>query len=144
MSYSPDISPVPAPLWGVNLRSVLSRTQWRKLRESVIEERSLRCETCGQQQSEPRDIAAHEEWTYDTATAPAVAKLTGIHLSCWLCHAVEHFGATTNMVASGEVGRFAVEDAIAHFCRLNSIGRAEFEAHHNEAFAEWSRRNGME
>lgn len=144
MSYSPDISPVPAPLWGVNLRTALSRTQWRKLREEVIAERGLRCETCGQTQSEPRDIAAHEEWAYDLAADPAVATLTGIHLSCWLCHAVEHFGATASMVASGEVGGFAVEDAIAHFCQRNGVDRAEFDARHLVVFEEWSRRNHLE
>jgi superfamily II DNA/RNA helicase len=144
VSYSPDISPVPAPLWGVNLRSALSRTQWRKLRDEVIAGRCLRCETCGKPQSEPRDIAAHEEWAYDTARDPAIAKLTGIRLSCWLCHAVEHFGATTNMAASGELGRFAVEDAVAHFCQRNGVGRPKFEARHRTAFDEWSRRNGLE
>ena len=144
MEYRPAINPVPAPLWGVNLRSALSKTQWRKLREGVIAERGLHCQTCGQRQSEPRDLAAHEEWAYDTTTKAAVAKLTGINLSCWLCHAVEHFGATTNLAAAGDIGRFAVEDAIAHFCALNGVGRAEFEAHHKAAFAEWSQRNELE
>lgn len=144
MSYSPAISPVPAPLWGVNLRAVLTKTGWRKLREGLIAERGLRCETCGQLQQETKDIAAHEEWDYDTSSNPAVAKLTGIKLSCWPCHAVEHFGATKSMAASGEVGAYAVEDTIEHFCRLNGVGKAKFEAHHEAAFAEWARLNGLE
>lgn len=144
VSYQPEISPVPAPLWGVNLRAALTRTQWRKLRDEVIAERGLRCETCGQQQAEPRDISAHEEWTYEIGASPAAAALTGIRLSCWLCHAVEHFGATTNMASSGEIGEYAVEDAIAHFCRRNGVGRAAFEIHHSQVFAEWSHRNSLD
>ncbi len=136
MTYSPAISPIPAPLWGVNLRKVLTRTEWRKVREGLIAERGLKCETCGGVQYETKDIAAHEEWEYDTSGSPAVAKLTGIRLVCWPCHAVEHFGATKSMVASGDLSDFAIEDTIAHFCRLNGVGKAEFDAHHQKAFAE--------
>lgn len=144
MSHSPAINPVPAPLWGVNLRAMLTKTEWRKLREGLIAERGLKCETCGRVESESKDIAAHEEWDYDTSATPAIAKLTGIKLSCWHCHAVEHFGATKSMAASGEVGAYAVEDTIEHFCRLNGVGRAEFDAHHEAAFAEWSKLNSLE
>ena len=135
---------MPAPLWGVNLRAVLTKTEWRKLREGLIAERGLRCETCGRLEQEGKDIAAHEEWDYDTSNTPAVARLTGIKLSCWHCHAVEHFGATKSMAASGELGAYAVEDTIEHFCRLNGVGRVEFEAHHEDAFAEWSTLNGLQ
>lgn len=136
------IDPVPKPLWRENLRHRLSQTQWRKLRAQVIEERGLLCETCGKVEALSKKIAAHEEWRYDTSTSPAVAYLTGIKLSCWLCHAVEHIGMAHELATSGAVPH-ALHVAIAHFCALNHVDRAAFERTKDAAFAEWHRRNAM-
>jgi hypothetical protein len=129
---------VPAPLWRVNLRHRLSQSEWKKLRASVIAARGPRCETCG---AAPAKLSAHEDWAYDTSVAPAVAKLVDVRLSCWLCHAVEHIGFTYELAHNGVP--HALDAAIAHFCRRNRVGRAEFEAHKDEAFVEWRRRNTL-
>jgi hypothetical protein len=129
MVYRPAVSLIPRPLWQANLRKILTRTQWKKIRSEALEKRGCRCETCGKEEPESKRISAHEEWDYDTSKSPAVAKLTGIKLSCWHCHAVEHFGAVISMTQNGELGEKAIEDTIAHFCRLNSVNRETFEAH---------------
>jgi hypothetical protein len=134
MTYSPSVNPIPRPLYGRNLRKILTQTQWKKLRAGVLEERGLRCETCGKEEAESKRLSAHEEWEYDVSQTPAVAKLTEIKLSCWHCHAVEHFGAIGSMALGGELSAQAVDDTIAHFCRLNRVGIPEFEAHALEAF----------
>lgn len=139
MSYKPSVKMVPGPLWGMNLRGALGKYRWGKLRRSVIQGRGLRCATCGKTETESKRIFAHEDWQYETAADPAVARLIGLKLSCWFCHMVEHFGAVTNMVRSGELTAQAVEDVIAHFCRLNRVGQEEFDTHLAEAKAEWSR-----
>ena len=135
------IDPVPRPLWTENLRHRLTQTQWKKLRQSVIAERGLTCETCGKVEVESRRISAHEEWRYDTSTEPAVAYLTGIKLSCWLCHAVEHIGFAHQLSLTGVP--HALEAAIAHFMKLNGVGRDVFEEHKDAAFDEWHRRNAL-
>lgn len=137
MSYKPSICMVPAPLWGMNLRGRLPKSRWRKIRQGLIQERGLRCQTCGKTETESKHIFAHEEWEYVTTSSPAVAHLKALVLSCWHCHAVEHFGATQNMVLSGELTAQAIEDTIEHFCRLNQVGRDAFDVHRAEARAGW-------
>lgn len=137
-----DIEPVPKPLWHENLRHRLTQAQWRRERAKVIAERGLVCESCGKVEALSKKIAAHEEWSYDTTTTPAVARLLGIKLSCWSCHAVEHIGMAHELATSGAVPH-ALDVAIAHFCTMNGATRAEFEAHKDRVFAEWHRRNQL-
>jgi hypothetical protein len=145
MSYKPAIRMVPRPLWGMNLRRLLPKSRWSKIRQGLIAERGLKCQTCGKVETESNHIFAHEEWEYETTRSPATARLSGLKLSCWHCHAVEHFGATVNMVhGSRELTDRAIEDTIEHFCRLNSVGPNEFHAHLAEAKAEWSRLNRLD
>src|SRR5215472_8642607 len=128
MSSKSAIRMVPGPLWGKNLRRMLPKSQWNKIRRNAITERGLECQTCGKIETESKRIFAHEEWEYDTGPTPAMARLKGLKLSCWHFHAVEHFGATGNMVRSGELTERAIEDTIRHFCRLNGVRRNEFQA----------------
>jgi len=137
------ISPVPLGLWGINLRKVMKQTQWRKIRANIIAERGMKCETCDKALEQSRDVKAHEDWEYDTSKDPAVARLTKIILSCWHCHAIEHFGATKNMVAKGQLTQRAIDDTVAHFCKINKATVEEFENHHNEVFARWSEMNEL-
>ncbi len=141
MNYSPHVEPVPAPLWGVNMRSYMTKYEWTKFRKGIIAERGQKCETCGVE-VESR-IQAHEDWEYDVLKVPAVARLKRIALSCWLCHMVEHFGALNMMVRNGELGSEAIDDTIAHFCRLNGVDKKAFEKHHDEAFEVWEKQNGL-
>ena len=137
------VGPVPKPLWNENLRHRLTASAWRRLRQEVLAARGPRCETCGVEVAEAKRVSAHEEWRYDTSSSPAVASLLGIKLSCWLCHAVEHIGMAHELAISGAVPH-ALDAAIAHFCRLNGVGRDVFEKHKDEAFAEWHRLNALE
>ena len=138
------ISPVPLPLWGANLRKIMKQSEWKKLRKNLIEERGMKCETCGKAIEKSGGIKAHEDWVYDISKSPAVAHLTKITLSCWHCHSIEHFGATKNMVASGELSQQAIDDTIAHFCELNKSTVTEFHQHHDEIFERWGKMNKLE
>jgi hypothetical protein len=130
---------IPAPLWGINLRQELGKTRWNKIRKHIIAERGLKCESCSKVETESSRIYAHEEWEYKTKGKSGVASLRGLKLSCWHCHAIAHFGRTRNMVLSGELTERSIEDTIKHFCRLNGIGRDQFETHLAAAETEWMR-----
>jgi hypothetical protein len=144
MPYKPAIRMVPLPLWRKNLRHMIPKSRWQKIRQSLLQERGLQCQTCGKAETEGKRIFAHEEWEYETTRSPAIAHLKGLALSCWHCHAVEHFGATGNMVGSGELSPQAIVDTIEHFCRVNRVGRDAFDAHGAEARAEWNRLSKLE
>lgn len=141
MTYSPSINLVPKPLHFRNLRKILTQTQWDKIRKQLIAEHGNTCQVC---KADVKKVSAHEEWEYDTTSTPAVSRLTGITLSCWHCHAVEHFLNTGLLVQSGRLTQQALDDTMAHFCRLNRVGLNEFEAHLAEAYAEWERLNALE
>jgi hypothetical protein len=137
------VAPIPFPLWGQNLRKIMKQGEWKTIRKSLIEERGLTCETCGKVIEKSRDIKTHEDWVYDISKNPAVAHLTKLILSCWHCHAIEHFGATKNMVASGLLSQRAIDETISHFCNLNKATPEEFRKHHDDVFEIWSQMNEL-
>lgn len=67
---------------------------------------------------------------------PAVARLSGITLHCWLCHGVEHYLLAQKLAALGyeEQERLIVQ----HFCEVNGADEDAFAAHLSEAMAAWS------
>jgi hypothetical protein len=141
MTYSPSINLVPKPLHFRNLRKILTQTQWDKIRKPLIAEHGNKCQVC---KEDVKQVYAHEEWEYDTAPTPAVSRFAGITLSCWHCHAVEHFLNTGLLVRSGSLTQQALDDTVAHFCRLNGVGPKEFEAHLAEAYAKWENLSALE
>ncbi len=139
--YSPHIHLVPVSLWKQNMRALMSQHHWTKFRKALLENDGLTCRTCGKQEAESRKLSAHEEWHYDEETEPATARITDVALVCWHCHHVEHWGVTKSLVAQGQLKQSAIDDTIAHFCRLNDVGRIDFDAHEEHASQDWARRS---
>jgi len=134
-----SVRPIPAPLFGVNLRSFLGDHRWRKLRQSLLPEYCRQCQTCGSLVENSSKLHAHEEWSFDAAAEPVVAKVINIKFVCWLCHACEHFMHTISMVKDGTVGEEALQDVVAHFAKVNGVGTGLFDSHLNKAMKEWPR-----
>ena len=82
-NYRPHIQLVPAPLWGRNMRALMTRTEWRKLRLALLDRQGVTCATCGKEETSPHRVYAHEEWEYDETVEPATARITGVSLVCW-------------------------------------------------------------
>jgi hypothetical protein len=57
---------------------------------------------------------------------------------------LEHFGALENMVRSGELTRRAIDETVENFCRVNKVGRDQFNAHFVNAKVEWIRLSRLE
>jgi hypothetical protein len=133
-----EIELVPEPLWGVNLRSNLTQTQWKRVRQEAIA-RGVGdiCKAGGA----GLPLHAHERWAYDDTGA--VARLTGVGSVCRACHAVAHFRATQRIAAEKGYASM-VDDAIAHSCRVNGVVRKAFRAHSAAAFALHEQRNARE
>jgi hypothetical protein len=134
-----SVRPIPAPLFGVNLRSFLGDHRWRKLRQSLLPEYCRQCQKCGSLVENSSKLHAHEEWSFDTVAEPVVAKVINIKFVCWLCHACEHFMHTISMVKDGIVGEEALQDVIAHFAKVNGVDAGLFDSHLNKAMKEWRR-----
>lgn len=136
------VNPLPAQLWGKNLRSFMSKARWNENREALISERGSICGTCGREISDR--LQAHEDWVLDLSVNPPVAKLQRLALICWHCHMCEHFGRLNTLIASGALAITVRDEVIEHFCEVNNVGRPFFHSHYKEAMTEWERLSRME
>ncbi|MDL5054805.1 hypothetical protein QQ056_14795 [Oscillatoria laete-virens NRMC-F 0139] len=82
-------SMVPQPLWGRNLRTLLTKTEWDRIRSSVYDACGKRCTICGSAGSK-WPVEADEVWYYDDATnTQTLIAVVGL---CPSCHQVRHWG----------------------------------------------------
>lgn len=142
-SYSPHIQMVPVSLWRMNLRALATQTEWKHLRTKLLDLQGTICSGCGKVETATRRVYAHEEWEYFERVRSGTARLSSISLVCWHCHACEHWGCTNALVARGSLTRRAIDDTIAHFCRLNQVNEDGFRAHEAIAYTDWQRRSQM-
>ena len=103
---------VPSNQWGSNLRSILSRGQWNRLRKQSYAKAGHVCEICGAtgfQQGRNRAVECHEIWHYDDENR--IQRLDGVISLCPRCHQVKHLGRSLK-VGAGRV-------ALAHLMDVN-------------------------
>ena len=121
---------VPSTCFESNLRSVLSRSDWDKIRKSTYEKAGHVCEICGGKGSR-HPVECHEIWEYDDKSH--VQKLVGLQALCPKCHMVKHYGRTR------EQGLEQV--ALAHLCKVNNIDEHTAYQHVLNAFLVWENRS---
>jgi hypothetical protein len=134
------VSPIPKPLFGINLRKI-PKGGWGKIRQAAIQEHGNNCGTCGEKIT--NGLQGHEHWEYDTTSDPAIARIGAIVLQCRMCHDCEHFFRTLILVRNGAVSSDRVDELVQHFCRVNGVGPEEFNAHAVVAWNEWARLSAL-
>lgn len=132
MNLRLTIEMVPKTSWYENLRKLLPKSEWDRLRKSVYAQYDHRCAIC---YSEGR-LHCHELWLYDDTRH--IQKLVGFVALCPLCHQVKHLGFATMMAESG---RLDFERVVQHFMRVNRCSRADFEVFKENAFRQWEERS---
>ncbi len=126
---------VPRTCWYSNMRSLLPRAEWDRLRRQVYRDYGHRCGICGA----AGELHCHEVWSYDDAAH--VQRLQGYTALCAWCHHVKHLGHAQILA---DEGKLDLERVIAHFLQVNGCDRATFERHRAEAFARWNERSRHE
>jgi hypothetical protein len=126
---------VPQSCWYSNLRQVLPREAWDRLRRQVYTACGYRCAICGTR----GQLHCHEVWSYDDAAH--VQRLEGFQALCADCHHIKHLGHAGILASQGKLD---YERLVAHFLRVNQCDRATFERHQAEAFAQWEERSRHE
>jgi hypothetical protein len=116
-----EIEMVPTNTWGINLRSLLSRSVWDKYRKQCYKDANYRCEICGGKGSK-WPVEAHEVWEYDDINR--IQTLKRLISLCPACHEVKHYGLAT--VKGRE---FAV---INHLMKVNNISKKDAITHIQE------------
>ena len=121
---------VPDSCWYSNLRSVLPKEVWDKIRKKAYARAGGKCMLCG---APTARLEAHEQWEYDDEKG--VQKLVNVVAVCKACHEVIHIGRTQL------TGR--EREAEEHFMKVNGCTYAEYRkalGEANEKHRERSRR----
>lgn len=116
------ISLVPPALWGINLKKILSRGDWDRIRFAAFAEEPA-C-ACGAVPSGP-DRHGHEEWRYRRRGATATALLLGVRTACRKCHLAKHPGFVAVMTARGVFPRSLQGELERHYCAVNGCTPAD-------------------
>jgi hypothetical protein len=123
---------VPQTSWYSNMRSLVTRSEWDKIRKNAYAEYGHKCGICGASGK----LNCHEIWDYDDKTH--FQNLAGFIALCDLCHHVKHIGLAGILADQGKLDYDAV---VEHFMKVNDCNRKVFEQHKIEAFAQWRERS---
>lgn len=139
-STPPYIYPilVPKNLWGINLRNLLPREQWDKIRKDIYKKYAYRCSVCGCK-GQKWPVECDEMWTYDTDQQRpwrGTVIFSGLVALCPGCHQAKHFGKAC---VDGEENL-----AIARMCYLNGWSNEQVYQQAYEANSLWKERSEME
>ena len=130
MNTKLTIELVPSSTWGFNLRSMLSKSEWDKVRKSVYEKANNKCEICGG--VGPKwPVECHEIWHYEEQTK--TQKLCGLIALCPKCHQVKHMGRTMS-IGKGE-------QAKRHLAKVNGWSLQDANYYIEVMFEVWHRRS---
>lgn len=131
-----NIELVPSTQWYNNIRKVLPKKEWDKLRRQVYRDYNYKCGVCG---AENCRISCHEIWSFDDSKH--IQKLDGFIALCDDCHMIKHIGLAGILANEGKLD---YEKLIEHFLIVNECNREEFDIHRTEAFTQWMVRSSHE
>jgi hypothetical protein len=121
---------VPKTSWYNNVRALVDKLSWDRIRRQVYRQANYRCEVCGGRGPE-HPVECHEVWHYDDRTR--IQRLVRMIALCPACHQVKHIGF------AGVQGKEA--QARAHLARVNGWTLAQTDAYIDEAFLVWAQRS---
>lgn len=126
-NYKLQIELVPESCWYTNVRSIVTRSQWDKLRKECYTRAKHKCEICdgsGLSQGFKWPVECHEIWHYDDNKKHQ--KLIGLISLCPYCHKVKHPGLAS---MKGEMNI-----VINQLMKVNNISRLEANEYITESF----------
>jgi len=121
---------IPETSWYFNLRKVMLKADWDKLRRQVYAYFQHQCASCRRGHMQ---LHAHEVWKFNQRSK--VQKLVRLVCLCELCHGVEHMGHT-EMVGGSYQGR-----VLRHAIHTLGWTHKQFWARREAAFSKWQQRN---
>lgn len=120
MEFKLNFELVPDGCWYSNLRSILPKCEWDKIKKDAKNRSNGICSICGKKTDR---LDAHEVWSYDIEKG--IQKLENVVAVCKDCHSVIHIGYTQ---LKGNIER-----AEAHFMKVNNCSYAEYRQELNRA-----------
>lgn len=131
-----DVVLVPSTTFENNVRSLVKRSEWDKIRREVYHRADYKCEICGGV-GKRHPVEAHEIWEYDWVTM--TQRLVGLQALCPSCHRVKHLGFAFH--ANGGKFKWA---AIEQLKKVNNLSQTEADQYIEEVFEDWNQRSEYE
>lgn len=127
-----QIELVPQTAWYKNLRCVIKKPLWDKIRHAVYRRHNYHCGICGARGK----LNCHEVWQYDDSLH--IQKLLDLVALCDMCHYVKHIGFAGVLAQRGQLN---FELVVEHFKRVNNCSDEVFWKCYDEAFHLWQKRS---
>jgi hypothetical protein len=111
-----------------NVRSILPKSEWDRLRKASYKKAKYKCQICGDvgtNQGYNHPVECHEIWEY---RKDGTQYLKGLISLCPRCHQVKHIGRSMKV----GVGK----QAMAQLMKVNKMTKKEAEAYVGYAFQE--------
>ena len=121
---------VPKTAWFSNVRSMVAKADWDRLRKATYRAYRYRCGVCGGV-GERHPVECHEIWRYDDEKR--IQQLMGLIALCPSCHEVKHMGFANIQ------GRGAI--ATAHLAKVNGWTLPEADRYVQIQFDLWIQRS---
>lgn len=121
---------IPASSWFNNVRAVVTRSQWDKIKNAVASKAYFICEICGGV-GPKHPVECHEVWLYDDKNCTQT--LERMIALCPNCHQVKHIGYAHIS------GNFV--NAVKHFKKINKLTKIEAGKYISDAFSTWNKRS---
>lgn len=119
---------IPEHAFRQKARSLMSSSQWKQLKASVINRAQETCSICGAHTS---DLMTHDSWSYEEETH--TQKLLEVQAVCKDCHMVIHIGRTQKIGSEAQ--------AMEHFLKVNACSFKEYLKEMIRAKEELEKRN---
>lgn len=124
---------VPSTSFYTNVRSILPKSEWDRLRKASYEKAKFKCEICkdsGLNQGYKHALECHEIWDYK---ADGTQLLKGLISLCPKCHLVKHVGRA---IAIGKK-----KEVYNHLAKVNKWDKTLVEAYIGACFQEHKERS---
>ncbi len=118
---------VPKTCWFSNVRALVSREVWDRLRKETYRKAGYVCEVCGAKGR----LECHEVWEYDDKNKLQI--LRDLVALCPSCHEVKHFGLAT--------ARGRDKTARRHLAKINGWTDQEVDDYLAEVWQVWHERS---
>lgn len=123
---------IPRSNWNNNVRSILTKKQWDKIRNEVFTKADYKCEICNGIGTK-HHVECYEVWHYDIDNkVQTLIKLISI---CPLCHQVIHIGLTAKIKKENGLR------AYKRFQEINKLTDDEAKLFYNYSCQLWTKRS---
>lgn len=128
---------VPKTSWYKNLRSILTKADWNRVRKACYKNAEYRCQICGGKGTK-WPVECHEVWEYEEVKGQKKTfkqKLTGLVALCPKCHMVKHIGYARS--------RGKLRQCILHMSAVNEMTEGQTERLIQKAFELYNQRSAV-